>query len=274
MRIPARLLAIFILLLIAPLAGCNKLRARDELNKGVRAYKNANYEQAVDHFRRAIEYDPNLINARLYLATAYASQFVPGSPSDENRKNGEAAIAAFEEVLQRQPDNATALAYVASLYYGMAGGAQKQEEKFELFEKSKEYRRKLIAVDPNNPEHYYSIGVIDWTIAYARNQEARAKLGNLAPDKPLPPRERRALAAVNGPLVEEGQQMLEKALALNPKYLDALAYINLIWRQKADIVETPQEREEALDRADEYFQRYDKLRQELQQAPPTPAPAE
>ena len=156
----------------------------------------------------------------------------------------------------------------------MAGGAQKQEERFQLFEKSKEYRRKLIAVDPNNPEHYYSIGVINWTISYARNQEARFKLGNLAADKPLPPKDRRALAELNGPLVEEGQQMLEKALAINPKYLDALAYINLIWRQKADIVETPKEREEALDKADEYFQRYDKLRQEIQTAPPTPAPAE
>ena len=272
MRIPVRLLAVLALLLILPLTGCNKLRARDELNKGVRAYKAASYEEAVDHFRRAIEYDPSLINARLYLATAYASQFTPGSPSEENRKNAEAAIAAFEDVLQRQPDNVTALAYVASIYYGMAGGAQKQEERLQYFEKSKEYRRKLIQVDANNPEHYYSIGVIDWTIAYARNQEIRA--GRIPADKPLPPKERRALAEKNAPVVEEGQQMLDKALQINPKYLDALAYINLIYRQKADIVETAKEREEALDKADEYFQRYDRLRKELQEAPPAPAPAQ
>lgn len=271
MRIPVRLLAVVGLLLILPLTGCNKLRARDELNKGVRAYKNANYEEAVDHFRRAIEYDPNLINARLYLATAYASQFTPGSPSEENRKNAEAAIAAFEEVLQRQPDNITALSYVASLYYGMAGGAQKQEERFQHLEKSKDYRRRLIQADANNPEHYYSIGVIDWTIAYARNQEIRA--GRIPADKPLPPKERRALAEQNGAIVEEGIQMLSKALEINSKYLDALAYINLIYRQKADIVESPKEREEALDTADNYFQRYDRLRQELQQAPPAPAAA-
>ncbi len=272
MRIPVRLLAVLALLLILPLTGCNKLRARDELNKGVRAYKAGSYEEAVEHFRRAIEYDDSLINARLYLATAYASQFTPGSPSEENRKNADAAIAAFQDVLQRQPDNVTALSYVASLYYGMAGGAQKQEERFEFFEKSKEYRRRLIEVDPNNAEHYYSIGVIDWTIAYARNQEARG--GKVPADKPLPPKDRRALAEKNGPVVEEGQKMLEKALEINPKYLDALAYINLIYRQRADIVETSKEREEALDMADHYFQRYDKLRQELQSAPPTPAPAQ
>ncbi len=274
MRIPVSLLAVLGLLLILPLTGCNKLRARDELNKGVRAYKAGTYEEAVNHFRRAIEYDPSLINARLYLATAYASQYTPGSPSEENRKNADAAIEAFGQVLERDPGNVTALSYTASLYYGMAGGAQKQEERLAVFEKSKEFRRRLIEVDPNNPEHYYSIGVIDWTIAYAQNQEVRATLRNVPADKPLPPKERRALAEKNGPVVEEGRKMLEKALEINPKYLDALAYINLIYRQKADIVETFQEREEALDRADDYFQRYDRLRQELQQAPPTPAPAE
>ena len=31
--------------------GCNKLRARDQLNKGVEAYKNTHYEQAIDHFQ-------------------------------------------------------------------------------------------------------------------------------------------------------------------------------------------------------------------------------
>jgi tetratricopeptide (TPR) repeat protein len=124
MRIPVRLLVVLGLLLILPLTGCNKLRARDELNKGVRAYKNASYEEAVDHFRRAIELDPSLINARLYLATAYASQFTPGSPTEENRKNADAAIEAFGQVLERDPNNVTALSYTASIYYGMAGGAE------------------------------------------------------------------------------------------------------------------------------------------------------
>ena len=155
----------------------------------------------------------------------------------------------------------------------MAGGATTMEEKFQYFEKSKEYRRRLIEVDGRNPEHYYSIGVIDWTIAYARNQETRAKLNNLPPDKPLPPKDRRALAEKNGAIVDEGLQMLLKALELNPKYLDALAYVNLIYRQKADIAESAREREELLQSADDYFQRYDKLRKELAEAPPTPAPA-
>ena len=41
-------------------SGCNKLRARDQLNKGVQAYKAARYEQAIEFFKNAVSFDPNL----------------------------------------------------------------------------------------------------------------------------------------------------------------------------------------------------------------------
>ena len=57
--------------------GCNKLKARDQLNKGVQAYKNARYEEAIDHFQTAVNLDPSLTMTHMYLATAYAQQVVP-----------------------------------------------------------------------------------------------------------------------------------------------------------------------------------------------------
>ena len=57
--------------------GCDKLRARDQLNKGVTAYKNAKYEEAIDHFQQSVARDPGLINAKMYLATAFAQQYIP-----------------------------------------------------------------------------------------------------------------------------------------------------------------------------------------------------
>src|SRR5689334_25255855 len=84
-------------------AGCNKLRARDQLNKGVQAYKNARYEEAIERFKNAVALDPGLINAKLYLATAYANQYVPGADTPENNKNAEQAIDVFKEVLSTNP---------------------------------------------------------------------------------------------------------------------------------------------------------------------------
>ena len=51
--------------------GCGKLRARDQLNKGVQSFKNAKYEEAIEHFKNAVSLDPSLLTARLYLGTAY-----------------------------------------------------------------------------------------------------------------------------------------------------------------------------------------------------------
>ena len=38
---------------------CQKLQARDQLNKGVQAFKNAQYPQAVENFKKAVELDPD-----------------------------------------------------------------------------------------------------------------------------------------------------------------------------------------------------------------------
>src|SRR5215470_6194763 len=83
--------------------GCDKLRARDQLNKGVQSYKNAKYEEAIEHFKNAVAMDPSLINARLYLATAYAQQYIPGADSPENNRYADQAIDAFKQVLALNP---------------------------------------------------------------------------------------------------------------------------------------------------------------------------
>src|SRR5581483_99466 len=88
--------------------GCNKLKARDSLNKGVQAYKNAKYEEAIDKFQNAVALDPTLINARLYLATAYAQQYIPGADAPDNNKMAEQAIDQYKEVLKRDPRTSTA----------------------------------------------------------------------------------------------------------------------------------------------------------------------
>ena len=95
--------------LLLTATGCNKLLARDQLNKGVAAYKNAKYEQAIDHFKRAVELDNGLQNAKLYLATAYAQQYIPGVDDAENLQNANAAIEQYKAVLQQDPKNVNSI---------------------------------------------------------------------------------------------------------------------------------------------------------------------
>jgi tetratricopeptide (TPR) repeat protein len=212
--------------------GCGKLRARDQLNKGVTAYKNAKYEEAIDHFQQAVSLDSTLINAKMYLATAFAQQYIPGADTPENNKMAEQAIEQYQKVLDmnaardQKVNSAKGIAY---LYLNM--------KKFDL---AKKYYRMAGEMDPNDPEPYYSVGVIDWTASYQPRMEERAKLG-MKPEENLNPKNKDqrktcdSLKVKNMPSIQEGIESLNKAIQLRPDYDDAMAYLNLMYREKADV---------------------------------------
>src|SRR4029077_11434023 len=159
-----------LLILVGGVSGCSKLKARDQLNKGVADFKNGQYDSAIEHFKQAKEADPGLMNARLYLATAYASQYIPGAPSAENQARGNQAVAEFKEVLDIDANNLSAIDGVGSILFQMAGTPFDPKK----FEESKSYHQKHIDLKPSDPEPYYWIGVIDWTLAFRGNGELRA----------------------------------------------------------------------------------------------------
>ena len=228
--------------LVLTAAGCDRLRARDQLNKGVAAYKNARYEQAIENFKNAVALDDSLKNAKLYLATAYAQQYIPGVDSPENLQNATSAIDQYKSVLQQDPKNVNSIKGIAYLYLQM-----------KKFEDAKDYYRKAVALDPNDPEAYYSVGVIDWTQAYQPRMEERAKLG-LRPDEPLKDKKLCAkLRDENGNVIQDGLDNLNKAIQLRQDYDDAMAYVNLLYREKADReCDQPEERAADLKTADEW----------------------
>jgi tetratricopeptide (TPR) repeat protein len=212
--------------------GCDKLRARDQLNKGVTAYKNAKYEEAIDHFQQSVALDSSLINAKMYLATAFAQQYIPGADTPENNKMAEQAIDQYKHVLEMnsaREQKVNSAKGIASLYYNM-----------KKFDEAKKYNRMVSDLDPNDPDPYYSIGVIDWATCYAPRMEERAKLG-LRPDENLSPKnkdQKKAcdeLKTKNGPAIQEGIENLNKAIQIRPDYDDAMAYLNLMYRERADV---------------------------------------
>src|SRR6266849_4703688 len=129
-----------VLILAAGLSGCNKLKARDLLNKGVAAFKNGQYDAAIEDFKQAKDLDPGLMNARLYLATAYASQYIPGAPSDQNLRLGTQAVNEFKEVLELEKEarNISAIDGIGSILFQMAGTPYDPKK----FEESKSYHQR------------------------------------------------------------------------------------------------------------------------------------
>ena len=250
-------------------AGCAKLRARDLLNKGVAAFKEAQFDRAVEDFKQAKELDPDLLNARLYLATAYASQYIPGAPSDENMRHGQEAIAEYKGVLEKDANNLSAIDGLASILYQMAGQPFDQKK----FEESKSYHEKHIALKPQDPQPYYSVGVIDWALAYRGNTEMRAEYNKAHINKqvrdtePLPPDVRTAYTQKYGQMVDDGIKALQTAVQLKPDYDDAMTYLNLLYRRKADMVESASERDALTKQADDLLDKVKEIKQKRAEQP-------
>src|SRR5437879_13391727 len=156
MKTSVRVLAITAVgLAMLSTVACNKLQARDQLNKGVQSYKSAKYEEAIDHFQKAVSLDPGLINARLYLATAYAQQYIPGADTEDNNRMAQQAIDQYKAVLERDPKNVNSVKGIAYLYLQM-----------KKFDEDKEYYRKATELDPNDAEPYYLVAVVDSAEVY------------------------------------------------------------------------------------------------------------
>jgi tetratricopeptide (TPR) repeat protein len=227
-------------------AGCNKLQSRDQLNKGVQSFTNAQYPEAVEHFKTAVELDPGFAAARLYLATAYMQQYIPGAESPENLKMSQAAFENFQKVLEQEPNNTIAIASIASLNLN-----QKK------WDEAQQWNEKLIAVDPQNAAAYYSLGFIAWSKWYPAYGTARANLG-MKQEDPGPIKDKKVkeeLKAKFGPVIEYGLQSLDKALQIDPEYDDAMAYENLLVRERADLADSKDEYEKQIKIADNWVEK-------------------
>ncbi len=222
--------------------------ARQELNLGVQAYRSAQFEGAIEHFKRAALLDPNMKVAHLYLATAYGQLYVPGVETPENIANAKTALEQYTQVLRLDQSNTIALKGVA--YINM---------QLKNFKEARDSYKRAAKIDPNDAEIFYSAGVVDWTMAFADITSAKSKLQGASPsaetdddddadtgmDKPKPDSDSE-YAVIFSPFcvplraehlsdIEDGLAMLGRATELRKDYDDAMVYMNLLLRLRADL---------------------------------------
>ncbi len=233
------------------------LCAQDWMNQGVSAFKNARYAEAIAAFQKAVDLNPNDSVPHLYLGTAYLSQYIPGADSSENALVATNAETEFRRVLDLDSSNAQALGSLASLKYQQAQAIRQVEEKARKLDEARDLYRKLADADPQNREAPYALGVIAWSKAYAARMAARRQIG-MNPEDPGPlsiSSVRLPLKSQYGPTIDEGISNLEQALRIDPNYDDAMAYLNLLFRERADLADSPMEYQRDITMADDWVQK-------------------
>lgn len=228
--------------------------ARAWMNRGVDAFKRGQYAEAARDFEQALIINPESVHARLYLGTAYMAQYIPGTAAADNIELGRRAEASFSRVLELDPRNETAVAYLASLAFQQAAAAADPSHKCELLDKARDWYEKLASLNPGNKEAFYSLAVIDWLRAYPQWMQARTEAGMKPADAgPIGNDNIRSqVRAKLAPLFDDGVRQLRRALELDPHYDDAMAYMNLIVREQADLADTKTEYQRGIVEANDW----------------------
>lgn len=239
--------------------GCNKLKARDHINQGAAAFKSAKYQEAVEHFKTAIELDPDLPTARQYLATSYMVQWIPGAESPENKQFADMAESEFNKILEKDPNDRAALTSLAYMAFNKATSLP-QEEKMAKFDEATKLYQRLIATDPNNKDNkeaYYTLAVVGYQKWNPALMLARANL-RMKVEDPGPLKDKKVkeeLKEKYSAVIDDAIQNLQKALDIDPEYDDAMAYMNLMVRTKADLLDDEGEYKKQIEVADNWLQK-------------------
>jgi TonB family protein len=243
------------------------------LQEGVNAFKGGRYRDAVAAFQKSVDLNPSAVTPRLYLATAWMNQYIPGATSPENLQAASNAEREFLATLDLEPRNVAALESLASFKYLESQGAQVLEDKLKLLDDARGWYLKLIEADPGRKEAHYSLGVIAWASWYPEWNAARVKLG-MRPDQPGPFEDaavRADLRSRHGAMLRDGFHHLIEALAIDPQYDDAMAYVNLLLREYADLSDSKAEYRTMTADADAWVQRALDTRREKAEQNTSPA---
>ncbi|MFQ5701783.1 MAG: tetratricopeptide repeat protein [Acidobacteriota bacterium] len=217
------------------IVGCTNINIRLAMNRGVNLFKAEEYEQAAESFKRAIRMDPTYAEAFLDLGLTYMELYEPGSTHPKDMRYVDGAIESFKRYIRLDPDNMKVRDYLINI----CSVSGRMQEAIDFFledynedhpdlrlvkmiawlyhrggetNKAIEWFEKAAALDPDNPEAYYSVGVSCWGHSYNTPY--------------LEYEERMAI-------LDKGLEAFTKARELKPDYVAAITYENLIYREKA-----------------------------------------
>jgi tetratricopeptide (TPR) repeat protein len=97
------------------------------LNEAARAYREAHFEEAEEHSRKALELDPTNKTAPLFIARIVHREYRPGINTPENLAKARQAIDEYKKLLQNDPKNEEAYKAVASLLAALKEDQQQRE---------------------------------------------------------------------------------------------------------------------------------------------------
>jgi len=215
--------------------GCQKIRARTAIKDANAAYEKEDYASALRNYTMARDIDPSFPDLDRMIGYSEIGLYIPDDKSPANEAHADRAIAELTQYLKKRPDDRIARDALINMYLNANRTSQAidyfrnylQEHPADLeavksiatlyakqgdFNQSLNWYQKITLLDAKNPESFYIFGVVCYE-KVAKNPPA-----DLAQKRDI---------------IEKGKGALQHAIDMKPDYFEAMAYLNLLWRQQA-----------------------------------------
>jgi tetratricopeptide (TPR) repeat protein len=237
------------------LFGCQKIKARAEIKAANEAYEREDYATALAHYTRARQIDSGFPDLDRLIGYSQIGLYTPDVKSPKNEAHADAAIAELSRYIRKRPNDriardalismyltanrtSQAIDYFRSYLTAHPGDLEAVKSIATLYSKQGDFNEslnwyeKITLLDSKNPEAFYIYGVVCYE--------------KVAKNPPADPAEKLAI-------LERGKAALNHAIEMKPDYAEAMAYVNLLWRQQAliDAATNPAKAQEDVKKADE-----------------------
>lgn len=267
------------LLAFAAQSGCTQVSGRKKLQDGNKLYKDGDYKGAVALFEEAEKLVPELPVLWLNKGFSCRQMLIPGSKTPENLAAGKCAQDSFKRLMELAPNDSRGEAlYIQTLFdiddfptlsklfesrvnknpkdLESITGLIQVYTKWNKVEEALSWYQRKAEVQGNNAEAKYSVGVFIWQ-ELARKGGGQDKAMFDPRPNPDNPSEKKVpppagigdiVSAQRVDMADQGAKYLEEAVALKPKYHEAMTYLGLLYRQKSfALFETPDDWQKCID---------------------------
>jgi tetratricopeptide (TPR) repeat protein len=215
--------------------GCKKIQARMEIKAANEAYQKEDYAGALPHYKAARAIDPSFADLDRLVGYSEIGLYVPDDKTAKNEAHADAAIQELNSYLKKRPEDriardalinmylnanrtSQAIDYFRNYLVGHPADLEAVKSVATLYAKQGDFNeslnwyQKITLLDAKNPEAFYIFGVVCYE-KVAKN----------------PP----ADVAQKMDIINRGKDALQHAIDMKSDYAEALAYLNLLWRQQA-----------------------------------------
>lgn len=250
--------------LVITSGGCalvNRVRAKNALNEGARAYREGQFAEAEQKFRTSYELDPSQKNAQLFIARAVQQQYKPGVTTPENIDVGNRAIAAYQDILNKDPNNEDAYKAIVFLYGQMKNDDKVREmlmKRASLDSVPKEKRAEALTI----------LASKQWNCSYEVTEQKENQTKEMKPDKVILHYKKPANQADYDKAVQctaQGLQLAEQAIALDPNNTNAWSYKANLLREESKLAEMAGDAQKKADYDKQYEEALDRQKQLAEQ---------